>query len=407
MRSEAQWTCRSVAGFFFFVTSAGAWNAQALGGEIHDASARGDLRKVKLLVETEPGLVSARDASGQTPLELAVSHDRKRVAEALLLAGADVNVKDNNGWTPLHIAAASGHPDMISLLLAKGADPNVRAKDEAAPLLWAAAKDQKQSADLLLAAGADVNARDGFGQTPLHYAAFKGYSDMVMLLLAKGADVAVRNREGSTALHLAAVSGGKRVVELLLASKCDAAAVDDKGRTAWQLAIAAHQIDVAALLSGPGAAAISYTYSCRWSDGVTPPTLTSRANQKVPSGQDPFARSKTTLMEIEFQTSAPLTPNGAAPFPQILDIRYGDDHYRSDSAGVRATARIDAIDPTTQLPSRWKLDIEAKLPDRDQHSFSLSEEKNARDVIHHGSALLNTVTRRSDTTNQCSWSKRP
>ncbi len=408
------------------------WCRPAFASEIHDAAASGELQKMKFLIQAQPALVNARDANGQTPLELAATNNRKHIAEALLSAGADVNAKDNGGWTPLHMAAAGGHRDIIALLLAKSAAPNVQAKDNATPFIWATARGQKEAADLLLAAGADVNARDNFGQTPLHYAAFKGYTDIVAVLLAKGADVKVRNNEGSTPLHLAAVSGARRIAQLLLASGAEPNVVDKQGRTAWQLAVVSHHTDVAALLShsnvagsstapitnaGPAfTVAIAYKYSCSWlgdgsdhgsGNGVTPPTGAAHANQKMPPGLPGFPNSKRMSLEIEFQTIAPLSPNGAAIFPQILDISYGTDHYRSDTSGVKAATHIYAVDPTTQLPSRWKIDIEAKLPDGDRHSFGLSDEKNERYIFHRILNLSNMVTRSSGEAKQCTWSKKP
>ena len=44
------------------------------------------------------------------------------VVEALLRAGARMDVVDSRGRTPLAAAAASGHTDMVRLLVARGAD---------------------------------------------------------------------------------------------------------------------------------------------------------------------------------------------------------------------------------------------------------------------------------------------
>ena len=62
------------------------------------------------------------------------------MAEALLMAGADVNDKDNDGWTPLHLA--------INSSVYIGYDNTVEV-------------------EFLLTAGADVNAVNNSGQLPL------------------------------------------------------------------------------------------------------------------------------------------------------------------------------------------------------------------------------------------------
>jgi ankyrin repeat protein len=109
------------------------WSIPAFSGEIHDAAIKGDLAKVKSLLEKNPELVSSKDKDGFTPLF--VSH--KDVVELLLAKGADVNSKDNNGNRPLHWAAEMGCEDVVKLLLANGADVNARDYNGFTPLHWA------------------------------------------------------------------------------------------------------------------------------------------------------------------------------------------------------------------------------------------------------------------------------
>lgn len=58
----------------------------------------------------------------RTPLHWAAERGYKDVANALLLAGAPVNVYDGDHKTPLHLAAAGGHDGCVELLLSNGAD---------------------------------------------------------------------------------------------------------------------------------------------------------------------------------------------------------------------------------------------------------------------------------------------
>jgi ankyrin repeat protein len=132
-----------------------ACSAPAFCGEIHSASAAGDLAKVKTLLKDNPELVSSKDNTGMTPLHWTAGFDRKDVAELLLGYKADVNAKDNVGHTPLHIAAGTFHKSMVEFLLANKAD---------------------------------VNANNNGVGRPLHYAVRHGYKDVVELLLAQKKD---------------------------------------------------------------------------------------------------------------------------------------------------------------------------------------------------------------------------
>jgi ankyrin repeat protein len=144
----------------------------AFCGEIQDAAQKGDLAKVKALLEKTPDLVSDRDNAGQTALHWAVSGRYKDMVVFLLDSKADVNAKSNSGQTPLHYAASFcfGDTNMVSLLLARKAD---------------------------------VNTKDNFGKTPLHYAALYGFKDMAVLLVANKADVNAKDNDGKTPLAAA------------------------------------------------------------------------------------------------------------------------------------------------------------------------------------------------------------
>src|ERR1035438_2724457 len=79
------------------VAAALACASIALAGPVHDAARKGDLNKVKALLQSDPKLVSDVDSKGDTPLHVAALHGELAVAQALLDAGADVNVKNHYG----------------------------------------------------------------------------------------------------------------------------------------------------------------------------------------------------------------------------------------------------------------------------------------------------------------------
>lgn len=204
---------------------------------IHDAARKGDVKKVKALLQSDPKLATAKDSEGDTPLHLAALHGQLEVAQALIDAGANVNAKNSyppflpddlnqfyatnshqdpvillqvqsahrsrelnsqgldtrelkNGYTPLDLAEfASNHNRMIQLLVAHGADVNGRAASGSTPLFWAVMRDQKDDAKFLLEHGANPNTPDAYGDTILDCALHLGFQSMVGLLVDKGADV--------------------------------------------------------------------------------------------------------------------------------------------------------------------------------------------------------------------------
>ena len=63
---------------------------------------------------------------GNTPLMQAIEFNNSlKLIEALLSAGAKVNIKDFIGNTALHLAATEGRKDVVEVLLAHGADKAV------------------------------------------------------------------------------------------------------------------------------------------------------------------------------------------------------------------------------------------------------------------------------------------
>jgi ankyrin repeat protein len=122
------------------------------------------------------------------------------VVQALLDAGAGVNLTNKFGQTPLALAAMSGDLSVVKALVAHGAEVN---PDGPSPLMGAASWGNVRITEYLLSAGAKIDATDATGQTALMWAARAGREAVVQLLLKSGADPAHRSFEGKAAVDYA------------------------------------------------------------------------------------------------------------------------------------------------------------------------------------------------------------
>src|SRR5258708_32868909 len=112
------------------------------------------------------------DRYGRTDLHYAAGEGDLAKAQALLTAGAQVDLPDDNGWTPLHFAAQA-HAVTV--------------------------------AETLLAAGATVDSRASPGNTPLINAVFnsRGRGDLIALLPRPAADPSLAHAPGVSPVTLA------------------------------------------------------------------------------------------------------------------------------------------------------------------------------------------------------------
>jgi hypothetical protein len=101
----------------------GTSNAHAeMSDEIFAAVARGDIARVRALLETSPGLKDSRDARGNTPLLIAAREHRTEIGQLLLLKQADPDAQNDIGMTALMFAATNGNALLTETLLEAEAD---------------------------------------------------------------------------------------------------------------------------------------------------------------------------------------------------------------------------------------------------------------------------------------------
>ncbi len=145
--------------------------------DVFDAAATGQTDVVRSELARDPRLAHAYSTDGFTALGLASFFGHRESAEVLLAAGARVNDASRNPMrvAPLHSALAGGHIEVVELLLDAGADVNVVQADGYTPLHEAAQNGDRATAERLANAGADPHARLDDGSTPADSARKAGH----------------------------------------------------------------------------------------------------------------------------------------------------------------------------------------------------------------------------------------
>jgi ankyrin repeat protein len=209
--------------------------------EIITAATAGNLEKVKELVEKDPQLVNAKDATGRTLLHLAAGGVHLEVMKYLVQKGADVNAKETDGTTPLYSSALRGHLEACKFLIAKGALVDAINKGGETPFYYAAYSGNKELLNYLLANGAnkaDLEIRNEYGRTPLCAVARDGgNAETIKALISLGADVNAAEPSGMTPIMLAAWRPYKDAVNVLLDAGADLFVNTPKGERLLSYAV--------------------------------------------------------------------------------------------------------------------------------------------------------------------------
>ncbi len=218
--------------------------------EIHDATAAGDMKRVRALLASDPSLMNARDTAQSLPIHLAAFRGHAAIVDLLLSKGADIDAGDRENTSPLVCAAMGNRMEVVRLLVEKGAGVNARdingetaiisaarsrnlemvrfllehsasladTNNRGSNCLIAAASVRADSVvNFLLAKGMDINARNGRGFDALQYAILTRNTALALSLIEQGADVGYRNSQGETRLHAAAWEADTAVAAALVA----------------------------------------------------------------------------------------------------------------------------------------------------------------------------------------------
>ena len=167
---------------------------------LHWAAARGHLQCLHLLIEAGAD-ISAVDASGQTPAQVAEANDQPLARDLLLHGPPKPDPRSmHSGLFALSLHAALNQPTELRKILESGAEYRL-----------------KKGAHGPVAFDIDVNRVDADGdRAPLHWAAARGYIKCVQLLLEYGASPGNTDANGKTAAALAYDCNQHAVQELIL-----------------------------------------------------------------------------------------------------------------------------------------------------------------------------------------------
>jgi ankyrin repeat protein len=156
--------------------------------DLFEASAVGNLERVRKLIHEDASRVNAFAPDGFFPLGLAAFFGHKHIVEILLARGAEVGTAARNAQkvTALHGAVARRDVEIVKMLLEHGADANAKQERGFAPLHDAAANGNLALAQLLVKHGARADVRADDGKTPGEMAAERGHKEVAEWLAGSG-----------------------------------------------------------------------------------------------------------------------------------------------------------------------------------------------------------------------------
>ena len=202
----------------------------------------GSSEEVARVIRDNPAALRERDASGASPLLIAIYYQKHDIAKMIADAVGDIDIFEAaalgradrvknlllgdaalasayspDGFPVVGLAAFFGHLDAVKVLIDAGADIHAAATNtlKVQAIHAAVASKNLDIVRAVLEAGADPNAAQQQGFRPIHEAGSSGSRELAELLMKHGAEPTVKNDEGKTAISLAREKGHADFADLL------------------------------------------------------------------------------------------------------------------------------------------------------------------------------------------------
>ena len=187
-----------------------------------EAAERGDTAGVERLIASGAPIDQA-NASGHTPLSLAVQNNHLVIATRLIDAGADINAQAANQDTPWLLAGALGRTAMLRHMLPKGPDFSIHNRFGGNALIPACERAHVDTVAFLVTTPIDVNHVNNLGWTCLLEIVILGdggprHVEVTRLVLAAGANPNIADKDGVSPLQHARRRGQREVAALIEAA---------------------------------------------------------------------------------------------------------------------------------------------------------------------------------------------
>lgn len=128
----------------------------------------------------------------------------------------DFNLKNASGDSPLNLALALGHNELVPLLINGGADVNARNGQDMTLLHQAIVREDSDTAIFLLNQGSDMNALTAEQESPLQLAIHCRLPQVVDTLCIKGVALSAPNNKGDCPLWSALESDQEEIAAVLV-----------------------------------------------------------------------------------------------------------------------------------------------------------------------------------------------
>ncbi|MDR0503449.1 MAG: ankyrin repeat domain-containing protein [Treponema sp.] len=285
-----------------------------------------------------PTTIIAADGLGNNMLHYAAQWNLINAIPVIIRHGIKVDITNATGETPLFMAVRTDSPATIRTLLENRANLNIRDKQGNSLLHTAVRWNSKDSAQMLITSGIDINAHSLNGNTALHDSVILGMTDIEVMLIKEKANLEVRDFDGNTPFMEAVKAGLIPSIERLAANGADPSTRNNSGDTALHTAVAAQRYDLVAILLRMGA-----SIHARNTRNMTPFKLSFGISPRMVTSL--LTRERINVPDDMGNTALHLALQERAPIDVIRAI-------------INQGARINAVDNNGQTPLRIAVDME-------------------------------------------------